>query len=102
MRVWVTMDQAAIQSVTEEASRRSTRRLAETTARRTRENIMRAGRVRTGRMLRSVDVRADEDGYSVGSDVPYFPHQEGGTRRGIAPMHALRDAVSSLSERDLR
>lgn len=102
MRVKVTMNQKALEKLSQEQARSSTRTLAEVAARRTRDNIVSEGRVRTGRMLRSVDVRAVENGYAVGSDVEYFEYQERGTSRGITAGNFMRRAVDSLTERDIR
>lgn len=126
MRVKLTMDQQATTQVSQEAGRRATRRLAEVAVRRTRSNITRSGRVRTGRMRGSVGMRATGDGYAVGSDLDYFRYQEQGTRghtmppgkvmvftgkggalvftrsvKGVKAGHFLRDALRSLSDRDL-
>lgn len=70
-------------------TREGAQNAAITTAHRVQQNIRAAGRVDTGRMLNSIDIRKDRstensDWWTVGSNLDYTMYQE----KGIGPVHA--------------
>ena len=85
---------------------RAVRNAADTTVRRARSNILRSGRVRTGRMLRGVGLgrfstRTTEATQQITAEAPYTEFQNSGTRY-ITGARFLDRAVDSLSVGDFR
>lgn len=85
---------------------RAVRNAADTTVRRARSNILRSGRVRTGRMLRGIGLgrfstRTTEVTQQITAEAPYTKFQNSGTRY-ITGARFLDRAVDDLSAGDFR
>jgi len=103
-RVKIKWNERAIDSMLLQITGGSARRAAEVTKRRMQSNIISSGRVKTGFMLRSIDVKLVRQNMrlcemAVGSAAHYTPFQNWGTRY-ITGAHFIEDAVRDLTFRD--
>lgn len=126
-RVRVNINHTKAQAYARQHGRVSVLRAAQTTQRRARANIAAAGRVNSGALMRSIEIRPTGTmRYSVGSDLPYAIFQEKGIgpvvpvsakvlrfkpkgasgfvfaqrTKGFAGAHYMRDAYRSLTMAD--
>lgn len=105
--VHVELDRSAYSRFTSETLARATRKAASVTAKRARDNVARAGRVRTGHMMSSIRARPVQQGGDpertsalvIGS-AHYTIYQEMGTSRGVRPAWFMRDALEALTPAD--
>lgn len=89
-RVRVNINHAKAQAYAREKGRVSVLRAAQTTQRRARANLVSAGRVNSGALLGSIDIRVTGTmRYTIGSDLHYAIYQE----KGIGPVVPVRAKV---------
>jgi HK97 gp10 family phage protein len=103
-RVKIKWDDRAIDSMLLGITGGSAKRAADVTRRRMQDNIIASGRVKTGFMLRSIDVQTVRQNMrlcelAVGSAAHYTPFQNWGTRY-ITGAHFIEDAIRDLTFRD--
>lgn len=92
--VKVTLDKRLVNNMLYTVTDKSAKKAADITRDRARANLVAAGRVNTGKLLSSINVRKVSSvgpvtTYSVGTSVPYAGYQE----RGIGPVHARPGGV---------
>ena len=86
-RVRVNLNHPKAMAYIRERGRASVLRAAQTTQRRARANLARSGRINTGALTQSIDIRVTGPmRYSIGSDLPYAIYQE----KGIGPVYPVR------------